>query len=237
MATNPARWVGPSLATAVAALPFLTAIRDTTFSFATVQGESMAPTLKSGDVVLVRRRDFPLLLGLITGGETKDDVQKRVDRNDWMQGIMATQLTTVPGEIVVVRNPLVLNNNHAAQSDRLYIKRVIGVGGQWLVHSNLNNAFRLEELPSYTVFVQGDNVDNSIDSRLLGPISRNLVIGKAEYIVWPPTRWQRLYTRTTEEEVAKGGNIRAVWSRDDLDEADDDRSYRVAKFCLKAFSL
>jgi signal peptidase I len=226
MATNQARWLGPSLATAVAALPFLTAIRDTTFSFATVKGESMAPALKSGDVVLVRRRDFPSwLVGLITG-ETKDDVQKRVDRNDWMQGIMATQLTTVPGKIVVVRNPLVLNNNNnhtaAVPSDRLYIKRVIGVGGQWLVHSKLNNAFRLEELPSYTVFVQGDNVDHSIDSRLLGPISRNLVVGKAEYIVWPPTRWQRL-VRTEEEEIAKGGTIRAVWSRDDLDESDDDR--------------
>jgi signal peptidase I len=231
MATNQARWImGPSLATAVAALPFLTAIRDTTFSFATVKGESMAPTLKSGDVVLVRRRDFPSwLVGLITG-ESKDDVQKRVDRNDWMQGIMATQLTTVPGEIVVVRNPLVLNNNNnnnnnknaGVQSDRLYIKRVIGVGGQWLVHSNLSNAFRLEELPSYTVFVQGDNVDHSIDSRLLGPISRNLVVGKAEYIVWPPSRWQRL-VRTDEDVLAKGGTIRAVWSRDDLGESDDDR--------------
>jgi signal peptidase I len=223
MTTQARRWlVGPSLATAVASIPFLVALRDTTLSFATVSGDSMTPTLQPGDVVLVRRRDLPWWLGLIMG-QAKDEEQKRVDRHDWMQGIMtAHRLTTVPGEIVVVRNPLLLNNSTKSNNDRLYIKRVIGVGGQWLVHSHVNQAFRLEELPSYTVFVQGDNVDDSIDSRLLGPISRHLVVGQAEWIVWPPSRWQRL---TRSEEPAKGGgNIRAVWSREALeDESDDDR--------------
>lgn len=168
----------------------------------------MSPTLKDGDVVLVRRRN-----------RWFDSSYERFERNDWMHGIMAPRLTVAPGEIAVVRNPLTLDSvlRSNTNQDRLYIKRIVGVGGQWLVHSGVSQSFRLEELPTFTVFVEGDNLDHSIDSRLLGPISRNLVVGVAEYIVWPPTRWKAL-----ERNEKPHGKVRAVWSRDELASEDDE---------------
>jgi hypothetical protein len=58
-------------------------------------------------------------------GQSKDE-EKRVVRHDWIQGIVtANRLTTVLGEIVVVRNPLLLNNNNhggAKSNDRFVLR-------------------------------------------------------------------------------------------------------------------
>ena len=91
------------------------------------------------------------------------------------------------------------------------MKRVIGLGGQIVRASD--SIHRVERVPPFALWVEGDNhgVDattandrakstgggndaqtttyKSIDSRSYGPISKNLLIGVAELVVWPPTRW------------------------------------------------
>jgi len=37
------------------------------------------------------------------------------------------------------------------------------------------------------VFVMGDNRDDSQDSRFFGPISQDLIVGRAFVVVWPLT--------------------------------------------------
>lgn len=52
------------------------------------------------------------------------------------------------------------------------------------------------QIPPHFLYTEGDNVATSIhDSRHMDhtPISQNLVDGIAEYVVWPPSRWQRLH--------------------------------------------
>lgn len=41
-------------------------------------------------------------------------------------------------------------------------------------------------------FFIGDNVDVSLDSRLLGPSDRGAIIGVVDLIYWPPSRWRIL---------------------------------------------
>ena len=67
---------------------------------------------------------------------------------------------------------------------------------------------RLQLLPPYTLYVEGDHPTTSRDSRHYGPLSRNLLCGTAEAIVWPPRRWQRLAVAATP---TVQGRPRAFW--------------------------
>lgn len=45
-------------------------------------------------------------------------------------------------------------------------------------------------IPEGHCWVEGDHTGHSLDSNNFGPVSLGLVIAKATYIVWPPSRWQ-----------------------------------------------
>ena len=51
---------------------------------------------------------------------------------------------------------------------------------------------RLIRIPKGHVWVQGDNLHNTVDSNKYGPVSLGLVVGVATHIVWPLGRIQRL---------------------------------------------
>lgn len=53
----------------------------------------------------------------------------------------------------------------------------------------------------YSMWVEGDNRSNSYDSQQHGSISKHLLVGVAEYVVWPPTRFQKL-SKQIESPVA-----------------------------------
>lgn len=87
-----------------------------------------------------------------------------------------------------------------------YIKRVIGLPGDRVEISGRQVIVNGEVLfepyiaadPLYTgswtvpegsLFVLGDNRNNSTDSHVWGPVDMNHAIGKAMLIYWPPERW------------------------------------------------
>ena len=53
-------------------------------------------------------------------------------------------------------------------------------------------------VPPYSLWVEGDNVRASYDSNDHGPISKKLLVGVAEYIVWPPSRMGKIQNQPTE---------------------------------------
>lgn len=46
----------------------------------------------------------------------------------------------------------------------------------------------LKDVEINRIWVEGDNQDNSSDSRHYGAVNQKLIAGVAEYIVWPPWR-------------------------------------------------
>jgi signal peptidase I len=87
-----------------------------------------------------------------------------------------------------------------------FIKRVVGIGGDTVegrAGGVYVNGDRLEEpylasgietstfgpvrVPPGMIFVMGDNRTNSEDSRVIGPVPDDTIVGKALVILWPPS--------------------------------------------------
>ena len=106
------------------------------------------------------------------------------------------------GDVVVFRSPV---------KDEDLVKRVVGVAGDrieikdgglyvngvrqvepYLNEQAIQGVFPETTVPSGSVFVMGDNRNNSLDSRMFGPVSRKAILGRAFAIYWPFNRWSGL---------------------------------------------
>ncbi|QHW29989.1 signal peptidase I [Paenibacillus rhizovicinus] len=108
------------------------------------------------------------------------------------------------GDIVIISGP---------ESDKRLIKRVIGMPGDMIDftddgHVLVNNSVIDEpyvkgltysngmkvpfKVPEKSVFVMGDNRENSQDSRMLGPIALSSLEGRAVFRLWPLSKFGQL---------------------------------------------
>lgn len=199
-ASEPARAGGPGRAvrevveTLLLAVAIFLAVRLVVLNFR-VDGLSMAPNLDDQQMLLVNRNayanfDLNRLLNILPGEDREGE--RVVYPFDPPQR----------GDIVVFDPP--------DRSDKPYIKRVIGLPGERItfegdrvqvngqaldepyippgvetVCAPRDDAFCRVTVPEDSVFVLGDNRDNSEDSRFFGPVEVEEVVGKAWLSYWP----------------------------------------------------
>ena len=157
-----------------------------------IPSESMVPTLKVGDRVLVEK------IGYLFHDPRRGDVvvfEKDLDTDTADDG------SFWGGIVDGVRSLF----GFPTGSDQDFIKRVIAVGGDTiegrdgLVYVNgrpieepyipsdvVNGPFARFEVPEGQLFVMGDNRENSDDSRSFGSIPVDEVVGRAFVLIWPP---------------------------------------------------
>ncbi len=178
--------------TVLLTLVIFVAVRTLVVNFR-VDGESMSPSLANGQYLLVNKAvffhfDLNAVRNILPGEDR--------------QGKDEVYLFHPPqrGDIIVFDPPL--------RSDKPYVKRVIGLPGDRIaVHDNKvwANGTAIDEqyiaapphytypltggeftVPAGSIFVFGDNRNNSSDSHIFGQVPLDNVIGKAIVSYWPP---------------------------------------------------
>ncbi|MFA5774475.1 MAG: signal peptidase I [Ilumatobacteraceae bacterium] len=145
-----------------------------------ISGPSMQSTLQQDNRVLVNklsyrlhgigRGDVVVFNRVTSNGQTvqHDDLIKRV--------------IGLSGDVVEIKDCVVLVNREII--DEPYLN------ADDLAQSSLEDRCRVPTLaaqtvPAHKIFVMGDNRPQSFDSRMFGPISEDLVVGRAFVVLWP----------------------------------------------------
>jgi signal peptidase I len=137
---------------------------------------SMEPTLQVNDKVLVNKLayDFhPVHRG--------DIIVFSKPPNDYSPGIkdLIKRVIGLPGETI------------SASGGSVYINGK-KLNEPWLPRGTITADFTPVHIPPGEYFVMGDNRGNSADSRVIGPIAKRLIVGRAFLIVWPLSRIRTL---------------------------------------------
>ncbi|KAF7076961.1 hypothetical protein CFC21_081560 [Triticum aestivum] len=88
-----------------------------------------------------------------------------------------------PGDVVLLLSP--------EDPRKIVAKRVLGMEGDevtYPVDAGNSDATKTVVVPQGHIWVQGDNIYSSNDSRQFGPVPYGLVKGKMSYRIWPPSR-------------------------------------------------
>jgi len=132
-----------------------------------VDGESMEPTLTSGEYVMVNRLSYRIgtphrgdIIVFHFPGDPQEEYIKRV--------------IGLPGDDILVRNGQVYINGQLLNESYINVK--INYTGTW-------------HIPDGQLFVLGDNRNNSSDSHDWGTVPMDYVVGKAVLVYWPPADW------------------------------------------------
>jgi signal peptidase I len=132
-----------------------------------VDGDSMIPTLVSGEYVAVNRLSYQL------GSPQRGDIIvfhfPRNPKEEYIKRVVG-----LPGDLVEVMNGSVYVNGQPLAENYLNVK--MNYTGKW-------------EVPADQLFVLGDNRNNSSDSHDWGTVPMDYVVGTAVLVYWPPPAW------------------------------------------------
>ena len=157
----------------VTALIAVLIIRSFLFTIIRVDGSSMTDTLQHNDRLFVTVLDMKL-----HGPDRFDVVITHYDdtRKEYVKRIIG-----LPGDTLEVRSGVLYVNGEAYEEPFLSPERIVN-------YSLPQYDFGPIEVPEGSYFVMGDNRDNSRDSRRVGFLSEDRIVGKVRYIIWPLNR-------------------------------------------------
>ena len=157
-----------------------------------IPSASMEPTLENGDRVLVEK------IGYLFGGPERGDVvvfERRVEPvaptdegsfiDDVTNGVRSLFGFPTEGTQDFIKRVIAVSGDTIEGRDG-----VVYVNGQQVEEPYLPKETQTADFPAYPVpqgeiFVMGDNRGNSDDSRSLGGIPEEDVVGRAFVLIWP----------------------------------------------------
>lgn len=154
----------------ILALLFAVIIRIFFYSPYEVRGHSMEPTLYSNDVLMVNKWIYH-----IHPPEYGDIIIFHTDREvDFIKRVIG-----LPGDKIMIKNGKLYRNGVLLKES--YLKEP-------MEYDQILN----QVVPVGEVFVLGDNRNHSSDSRMIGTIPIDQIVGRTEVILLPLERFHRL---------------------------------------------
>ncbi len=130
-----------------------------------VNGTSMYPTLKDGEIMLLNKINYRF-----HDIKRFDIVVVKTDNEKIIKRVIG-----LPGETLKFEdNTLYIDGQEVKEP---YLKEETADFDLSLLE--------MEKVPSDCYFVMGDNRDNSKDSRMIGPVKKKQITGRAKLVVFP----------------------------------------------------
>ncbi|MEZ5297815.1 MAG: signal peptidase I [Ilumatobacteraceae bacterium] len=172
----------------VVGVALLVAILVRTFLLAhfVVDGQSMYSTLSPGDRVFVNKMSYKL------HDPGRGDVVVLHEISGAIERDLIKRVIALPGEEIRMADCVVwidtdpTDDVPAQRLDEPYLDPTVVTPG------NCGSSIEPLVIPDDTVFVMGDNRPGSHDSRALGPVSYDDLVGRAFVVFWPRADWQWL---------------------------------------------
>jgi signal peptidase I len=162
-----AEWVGLVVLALVIALLIKTFLFQAFF----IPSESMVPTLRVHDRVLVNKLSYklhPVHRGDIVVFKAPEGSDPGIDD-------LVKRVIGLPGETVSAKDGHVFIDNKELPET-------------YLPKGTITTPFSAVELPPDHYWVMGDNRGNSKDSRVFGPITKKNIVGRVFFRIWPFSR-------------------------------------------------
>lgn len=152
-----------------------------------ISGPSMESTLFQDNRVLVNKLSYRLHgigRGDVVVFDRITDNGQEVQHDDLIKRVIG-----LAGDVVEIKGCVVYVNN------RVLIEPYLN--SYDLAQESLEDRCRVpilaaQRVPTNEIFVMGDNRPQSYDSRMFGPISEDLVVGRAFVLIWPLSAFQLL---------------------------------------------
>ncbi|MDY0408144.1 signal peptidase I [Virgibacillus soli] len=146
-----------------------------------VDGPSMLPTLHDRDQMIVNKFSYrisePKRFDIVVfhASEQKDFIKRVIG---------------LPGEHIAFKDDVLYVNGKEIDEDFLHSNSVLQPFTEDFTLEELPGNF--ETVPDDYYLVLGDNRENSVDSRSLGLIPKEQIVGKTSIIYWPMNRMKVL---------------------------------------------
>ncbi|WP_096188061.1 signal peptidase I [Evansella halocellulosilytica] len=156
-------------------------VRGFVFTNYIVYGQSMMPTINDGERIIVNKIGYeiqePDRFDLIIFHATEE--------TDYIKRVIG-----LPGDHIAYEDDTLLVNGEAFDEDFLMHYKEEHVDNIYTDNFTLEDITGYATVPEGHVFVLGDNRQNSVDSRQIGFVELEDIVGKANMAYWPPKNFR-----------------------------------------------
>ncbi len=152
-----------------------------------ISGPSMETTMFTNNRVLVNKLAYRI--GDVKRGDVVVFDRATVNGNDVVHDDLIKRVIALGGETISIKSCIVYINGTILAEPYLPARDTEMTDPQ----DRCSTVDIVDiVIPQGEFFLMGDNRPQSFDSRMFGPITREMIVGRAFVIIWPVTQWHFL---------------------------------------------